>query len=60
MGRPLELLHVDDDLLVVCKPAGLLSVPTPGARGRAVPEVLREQGLETLSVHRLDLCLIHI
>jgi RluA family pseudouridine synthase len=54
MSRPLELLHLDAQLVVVSKPAGLLSVPTPGARGRTVADVLREQGLEVLPVHRLD------
>lgn len=54
MSRPLELLFLDEDLLVVAKPAGLLSVATPGARGRTVPEVLREQGIDALAVHRLD------
>jgi RluA family pseudouridine synthase len=62
MGRPrgcaaalkLDILYSDDDLLVVDKPAGLLSVTTPGARGRTVVDALREQGLEVLAVHRLD------
>jgi len=40
--------------VVVAKPAGVLSVPTPGAEGRALPELLREQGLELIPVHRLD------
>lgn len=48
------LLYEDEDLLVVDKPAGLLSVPTPGARGRTLLDVLREQGREVLAVHRLD------
>jgi 23S rRNA pseudouridine1911/1915/1917 synthase len=52
--RPLDLLHVDEDLLVVDKPAGLLSVPTPQARGRTLLDVLAEQGYAVLPVHRLD------
>ena len=49
-----ELLYEDEDLLVVDKPAGLLSVPTPGARGRTLVDVLAEQGRAVLPVHRLD------
>ena len=52
--RPLDLLHVDPHLLVVDKPAGLLSVPTPGASGRTLVDVLAEQGHSVLPVHRLD------
>jgi RluA family pseudouridine synthase len=54
MSRPLEILYEDEHLLVVDKPAGLLSVPTPNARGRTVLDVLREQGREALAVHRID------
>ncbi len=52
-GR-IAVLYQDDDLLVVDKPAGLLSVPTPGARGRTLAGALAEQGLAALPVHRLD------
>lgn len=48
------ILYEDDDLLVVDKPAGLLSVPTPGARGRTLLDVLAENGRAVLPVHRLD------
>lgn len=48
------ILFEDDDLLVVDKPAGLLSVPTPGARGRTLLDVLAETGRDVLAVHRLD------
>lgn len=51
---PVPVLHQDDHLLVVSKPAGLLSVPTPNAKGASVPELLADQGLRTLPVHRLD------
>ena len=53
MAAP-ALLYEDDDLLVVDKPAGLLSVPTPGARGRTLLDALAETGREVLAVHRLD------
>jgi RluA family pseudouridine synthase len=52
--RALSVLHQDDRLLIVDKPAGLASVPDPRASGRSVPEWLAEQGLEVHPVHRLD------
>jgi RluA family pseudouridine synthase len=51
---PLEILHEDERLLVVLKPAGMLSVRSPGAEGRTLAEVLRAQGIEAQPVHRLD------
>ncbi len=42
---PIELVHQDDDLVVANKPAGLLSVPTPGARGRALAQVLARRAV---------------
>lgn len=51
---PLTILHRDERVLVVAKPAGLLSVPTPGAAGSTVPGLLRREGVEALPVHRLD------
>ena len=53
MGEALRVLHADDDLLVLDKPAGLLAVP-----GRREPDCLavRAQALypDALVVHRLD------
>jgi len=54
VGAPIPILYRDEHLLVADKPPGLLSVATPGARGRTLPEVLAEQGLAVLPVHRLD------
>lgn len=52
--EPIEILHADDDLIVVDKPAGLLSVP-----GRELPDSLQTRLAEThpdsLLVHRLDM-----
>ncbi|MCB1955656.1 MAG: RluA family pseudouridine synthase [Rhodocyclaceae bacterium] len=50
-----HLLHLDDDLIVIDKPAGLLSVPGQGA-DRQDCLLLRVQACfpEALSVHRLD------
>ncbi len=50
-----HLLHLDEDLIVVDKPAGLLSVPGQGA-DRQDCLLLRVQARypEALSVHRLD------
>jgi len=51
---PLEIIHADDDLLIVNKPAGLLSVP-----GKHDPDCLQsrlaEAHPESLIIHRLDL-----
>ncbi|MBK5928222.1 pseudouridine synthase [Rhodobaculum claviforme] len=50
-----EVLHVDAHLLVVGKPAGLLSVPGKGPALRdCVIERLRQSYPEVLLVHRLD------
>jgi 23S rRNA pseudouridine1911/1915/1917 synthase len=51
---PIEILFEDDRLLVALKPAGLLSVRSPGAQGRTIAELLRAQGTEAEPVHRLD------
>ena len=49
------ILYEDEDLVVVSKPSGLLSVPTPGAEGRTLQGVLAAQGhAGLLPVHRLD------
>lgn len=51
---PLPILHIDDDLILIDKPSGLLSVP-----GRDHPDSaetrLRDAYPETLLVHRLDM-----
>jgi len=49
-----NVLYEDADLFVVDKPAGLLSVPTPGARGRTLLDALAEARRAGLPVHRLD------
>ncbi len=50
----LEILHSDDDIVVVNKPSGLLSVSSPGASGKTVVDVLKEHRIVALPVHRLD------
>jgi len=51
---PIYIFHEDDDLLIVDKPAGLLSVP-----GRELPDSLQTRLAKThpesLLVHRLDM-----
>ena len=51
---PLNILHVDDDIIVVDKPAGLLSVP-----GRELPDCLQTRLStlypDSLLIHRLDM-----
>ena len=53
---PLRILHHDAHLLVVSKPAGLLSVPGKGEdRGDCLIARLRGMFPDVLLVHRLDL-----
>ena len=54
LKRAIEVLHADAQVLVVHKPAGLLSVPTPNAEGDDLVAALARQGLPALAVHRLD------
>ena len=49
-----EILHRDPHLVVVSKPAGLLSVPAPGDRALSLPEALAREGIRAIPVHRLD------
>lgn len=52
---PLRFLHTDDQLLVVDKPEGLLSVPGKGAHlADCLIERLRGTHPDVLLVHRLD------
>lgn len=54
--RPVPVLFVDDHLLVVDKPHGLLSVPGRDPANRdCVPSRLRDEYGELRIVHRLDL-----
>ncbi len=52
--NPLTYFYVDDDIIVVEKPSGLLSVP-----GKTEPDCLeariRKDYLESLTIHRLDM-----
>jgi len=52
--EPVPILYRDAHVLVVSKPAGMLSVSTPGAAGLALPDALRLEGFQVLPVHRLD------
>jgi len=52
--RAIDVLHQDEHVLVVDKPAGLLSVPTPSAQGDDLVAALARQGLPAIAVHRLD------
>ncbi len=55
MSAPIPILHRDERVLVVVKPAGLLSAPERGSGTRSLVEVLAEQGIAAQAVHRLDL-----
>lgn len=50
----LKLLFEDKDLVVIEKPAALLSERLPTEKGRAVLDVLAEQRIKGYLVHRLD------
>ncbi len=53
--NPIVLLHVDESLLVVEKPAGLLSVPGRGEGGLDnLSARVQQQFADALIVHRLD------
>jgi tRNA pseudouridine32 synthase / 23S rRNA pseudouridine746 synthase len=53
---PLQLVHIDDDLLVVDKPSGLLSVPGRGAdKQDCLISRIQAQFPEALAAHRLDM-----
>ena len=52
----LDIRHLDDDLLVVDKPAGLLSVPGRGpGKQDCLSARVQARYPEALPVHRLDL-----
>jgi tRNA pseudouridine32 synthase/23S rRNA pseudouridine746 synthase len=54
--EPLNLLYLDEALLVVCKPAGLLAVPGRGEAGADnLTARLQAQHLDARVVHRLDM-----
>lgn len=51
-----NLIFEDDDILVVEKPAGLLTAPTPESdRGNLADVLSRERGTGLFVVHRIDL-----
>jgi 23S rRNA pseudouridine1911/1915/1917 synthase len=51
----IRIVHADDDLLVVDKPAGVLVVPAPGRGGQTVVDrVSTQEGVRAVAVHRLD------
>jgi 23S rRNA pseudouridine1911/1915/1917 synthase len=51
----IPILHQDEHLLVVDKPAGVLVVAAPGRRGKTLIDLLTEQtGARVFAVHRLD------
>ncbi len=53
---PLEILYIDDSLLVVNKPSGLLSVPGRDVAHRdCLENRLKERSSEVRTVHRLDM-----
>jgi RluA family pseudouridine synthase len=49
-----SILHRDEHVLVVDKPAGILTVPTGSVAGVDLVKMLARDGIEALAVHRLD------
>lgn len=51
-----EVLYLDDDLIIACKPAGMLTIPARGplSESRSLLELLRDEHGEVFTVHRLD------
>lgn len=54
MKSDLSILHRDEHLIVVAKPARLLSVRAPGSDEPCVADVLAQRGIAARPVHRLD------
>lgn len=53
--REVPVLHADEHLLVVDKPAGVLVVPAPGRGAPTVVDLVsRQLGQRVFAVHRLD------
>lgn len=50
----MRILHRDEHVLAIDKPAGLLTVPGRGEEGPALSAQVREIAREALPVHRLD------
>jgi len=54
-ASPLPVIYEDEDLLAVCKPAGLLSVANEIEKENTAIRLLRDSGIDPLYVvHRLD------
>ena len=55
MALKVPILHSDEHLLIVDKPAGVLVVPAKGRRGPHLVDILADQlGGRVMAVHRLD------
>ncbi|MBK7642403.1 MAG: RluA family pseudouridine synthase [Planctomycetes bacterium] len=54
MADSVPILWRDERLLVVDKPAGVLSVPDRSAGESSLPELLARDGFSVIPVHRLD------
>jgi RluA family pseudouridine synthase len=54
MPNPISVLFDDSGVLVVDKPAGLLSVPSGRGDEPTLVEMLKSQGIRAEPVHRLD------
>jgi len=54
MLKTIRIVYKDDYLLVVEKPPGLLTVPTPKNEKATLTNILRDEGFKVYPCHRLD------
>jgi len=50
----MKILHMDDDIIVCIKPAGVLSTDEPGGLPSLIREYLGDEKADVRTVHRLD------
>lgn len=54
MQEKIEIIHIDRDIIVCIKPAGVLSTDEPGGMPELLRKTLDDENANIRSVHRLD------
>lgn len=54
MQEKIEIIHIDRDIIVCIKPAGVLSTDEPGGMPELLRQTLGDENANVRSVHRLD------
>jgi len=54
MSEKIEIIHIDRDIIVCIKPAGVLSTDEPGGMPELLRKTLGDENANIRSVHRLD------